>query len=75
MIKGEVKKYLKRERRKTLPEGVDYWDFDCRVGPDAESATTVLPKELPKAIDEVAAQEPEAIYIEILAREGFRKQA
>ena len=29
-IKYEVKKYLKRERRKSLPEGVDYWDFDCR---------------------------------------------
>ena len=29
-IKSEVRKYLKRERSKELPEGVDFWDFDCR---------------------------------------------
>jgi len=27
-IKSEVKKYIKRERRKTLPPKVDFWDFD-----------------------------------------------
>ena len=31
-IKSDVRKYLKRERRKALPEGVDFWDFDCQVG-------------------------------------------
>ena len=29
-IKNEVRKYLKRERAKKLPEGADFWDFDCR---------------------------------------------
>ncbi|MGY0642445.1 MAG: DUF6172 family protein, partial [Paraglaciecola chathamensis] len=33
-IKFEVKKYLRRERNKTLPAGADYWDFDCRFGAD-----------------------------------------
>ena len=33
-IKHEVRKYLKRERRKTLPKGVDFWDFFCLVGQD-----------------------------------------
>lgn len=72
-IKGEIKKYLKRERNKKLPEGVDYWDFDCRVGLDSESAQKIHVKEISKAIDEVATSEPEAIYIEILARKGIRK--
>jgi hypothetical protein len=31
-IKHEVRKYVKRERRKTLTTGVDFWDFDCKVG-------------------------------------------
>ena len=31
-IKSDVRKYVKRERRKPLPEGVDFWDFDCKVG-------------------------------------------
>ena len=30
-VKHEVKKYLKRERNKTLPEDADYWDFDLSL--------------------------------------------
>ena len=26
--KHEIRKYVKRERRVPLPEGVDFWDFD-----------------------------------------------
>lgn len=28
--KSDVRKYLKREREKKLPDGVDFWDFDCK---------------------------------------------
>ena len=31
-VKHEIRKYLKRERRKPLPEGVELLDFDCRFG-------------------------------------------
>jgi hypothetical protein len=31
-IKNEIRKYVKRERRRELPAGADYWDFDCRFG-------------------------------------------
>ena len=31
-VKHEVRKYLKRNRRKELPEGVDFWDFNCKYG-------------------------------------------
>lgn len=72
-MKGEIKKYLKRERNKKLPEGVDFWDFACRVGVEADSAKEVHVKELSKAIDKVATEEPDAIYIEILAKKGFRQ--
>ena len=40
-IKVTVAKYVKRERRKTLPEEVDFWDFQCKVGPDSESAAAL----------------------------------
>ena len=30
--KHDVKKYIKREQKKELPENVDYWDFDCKYG-------------------------------------------
>ena len=43
-IKSEVRKYLKRERSKELPEGVDFWDFDCRQGESAENAQSLHEK-------------------------------
>ncbi len=76
-IKGEVNKYLKRERRKKLPEGVDYWDFTCRVGTTTDDAKSVHVKELGGAINaELASQAegiPEAIYVEILSKQGIRQ--
>ncbi len=67
-IKHELKKYAKRERRKTLPEGMDYWDFDCRVGTDNENAETTHIKTISKAIDSAVESQPSSIYVEILAK-------
>ena len=71
-IKAEVRKYLKREHRKPLPEGVDFWDFDCRVGRDEEAAVGVHLSEVIGAIDGVAAAGGEAVYVEIFAKRGLR---
>jgi len=73
-IKGDVRKYLKRERRKTLPEGVDYWDFNCRVGKDETSAEKVHVEEIGKNINIAATCDWESVYIEILAAHGHRKR-
>lgn len=73
-IKAEVNKYLARERRKTLPEGVDYWDFDCKVGADTPTAQRVHVKELSKSIDEVFLRNVPSVYIEILAKHGIRNK-
>lgn len=71
-VKAEVNKYVARERRKSLPKDVDYWDFDCAVGVDAASAKVVHIKEISKAIDEVSKQKMPSVYIEIHAKPGFR---
>lgn len=70
-IKYEVNKYLARERRKTLPEGVDYWDFQCKVGAQDTSAKVVHSNEISKSIDEVVLQNVPSVYIEILAKAGI----
>lgn len=67
-IKHEIKKYLARERRKPVPEGKDYWTFDCRFGASAEAAATIFTSEINKHIDAAAAQELPEFYLEILAR-------
>ena len=71
-IKHDVRKYLKRERRKELPEDAGHWAFDCRVGRDEASAGEAHVAELVAAIDRAAQQGWPEIYIEILARPGKR---
>ena len=71
-IKGEVTKYLRRERKKTLPDGIDFWDFDCKFGPDVQSAVVVHVAELPKRIDAASTEGLAECYIEILAKPAKR---
>ncbi len=73
-IKSDVRKYLKRERKKPLPEGVDFWDFTCKVGhgeaaPEARHVEEIVP-----AIDQAAASASASVYIEILATPGHRQK-
>jgi hypothetical protein len=72
-IKNDVRKYLKRERGKKLPEGTDYWDFDCKVG-KTEPVQVTHVADLTKAIDEAAAQGWTAVHIEILAKAKTRER-
>jgi hypothetical protein len=73
-IKSDIRKYLKRERKKPLPEGVDFWDFACKVGhgdlaPEVKHVEEVVP-----AIDEAAASACGSVYIEIIATPGHRQK-
>jgi len=67
-IKAEIKKYLKRERRKELPEGFDFWDFDCSFGDSADEKKEIHSAEIMKSIDEAAGREVDEFYLEILAK-------
>lgn len=67
-LKHEVRKYLKRERAKKIPEGFDFWEFDCKFGKTSQSAQTIHPADLPQAIDTAHNEQWDACYIEIIAR-------
>lgn len=71
-VKHEINKYLARERRKTPKEGADYWDFDCKLGKDKESAVTIQVSEINKAIDKEVSNNSESFYIEVLAKPGYK---
>ena len=73
-IKADVRKYVKRERKKSLPEGVDFWDFDCKVGQGDAPPETKHMEEVIPAIDQAAAAEAGSGYIEILSKPGHRKR-
>ena len=72
-VRRDVKKYLKREKRKSLPDGVDYWDFDCKFGPTEVKAEIILVSEISKCISEAEAENLESFYLEILAKPGYKK--
>ncbi|MGL1958592.1 MAG: DUF6172 family protein [Colwellia sp.] len=71
-IKHEVKKYIKRERKKQLPEGVDFWDFDCKYGHTEENAEVVHVSALNKSIDDAAQHKLASFYLEVLVKHGYR---
>ncbi|AUN97367.1 hypothetical protein DOM21_14630 [Bacteriovorax stolpii] len=71
-VKHEINKYLARERRKTPKEGADYWDFDCKLGKDKDSAAVIQVSEINKAIDKVVSDNAESFYIEVLAKPGYK---
>ena len=71
--KHEIRKYIKRERRRDLPEGVDFWDFDCRFGPSAEEAVVTHLAEITPQIDALVLGGGTQFYVEILAKHGHRQ--
>ena len=68
-IKHDIRKYVKREKRKELadPEST-YWDFDCKIGITDQEAETVLYEALLKTLDTIGATDATQVYIEILAK-------
>jgi hypothetical protein len=71
-VKHEVRQYARREGRKTVPEGFDYWDFDCKVGLDAQNAEAATFAQVVPLMDAVAKTGAEACYVEVLSKPVIR---
>ena len=67
-IRAEMNKYIKRERNKKLPDGVDFWDFDCKVGGKMETAADTHVSALSKAIGDILDAGNESVYLEIKSK-------
>lgn len=71
--KHDIRKYVKRERSRPLPEGVDFWDFDCRFGSDEAGAAAVHFGTLMGHIDAVAKEGGGQFYVAVVTRHGHRQ--
>ena len=71
--KHDIRKYVKRERQKPLPEGADLWDFDWRLGGIKETAADLPYAEVMAQIDALAKDGAASFYIEVVAKPGQRK--
>ena len=74
-IKNEIRKYVKREKKKELEDkGNMYWDFDCKVGESKEDAKEVIYEELLRAVEKVKQREVEECYVEILSKSVLKPE-
>ncbi|MBE9567200.1 MAG: hypothetical protein IMF14_00795 [Proteobacteria bacterium] len=73
-IKHEVKKYMKRERRRQLPDDADYWDFDCKFGADEASSEVIHVSEINKSISWAEAEGLESFYLEVMVKACKRRK-
>ena len=67
-VKHDIRKFLKKERKKPLPSGAKYWGFDCKFGQSEETAVEVNVSSLTKYIDELVGNNIMTIYVEITAK-------
>lgn len=67
-VKHDIRKYMKRERRVPLPDGADFWDFDCRFGADKDSAQPLHVADLTAQLDTLAQSGAPTCYVELLAK-------
>jgi hypothetical protein len=70
--KHDIRKYAKRERARELPTGVDFWDFDCKLGSTDATAAPVHFAALIAAVDTLAKEGAESFYVEVVTRHGHR---
>jgi hypothetical protein len=64
-IRHDIKKFLKKERKKPLPSGTKYWGFNCKLGSSEDTAVEVPLSALTKSIDELVEKQIMTIYVEI----------
>ena len=70
--KHDIRKYVKRERAKPLPEGVDFLDFACKVGASEQAATSVHFAEIMSSVDALVKDGANQFYVEIISKPGHR---
>ena len=68
-IKHELRKYIKREKKKKLPNSdTMYWDFDCKFGQNSEDAKVITFDEVIKSLDVANSDKWSECYIEVMAK-------
>ena len=72
-VKHEIRKYLKRERKKALPENAKYWDFDCKFGVSSEESFKTTSYGIITELDKAYEAKWTQCYVEILARATMNK--
>ncbi len=72
-IKNEVRKYVKRENKKKLPEDCDFWDMQCKFAKGDNTPEVIKFVDITKCIDDAAQSEFDTFYLEIISSPTQRR--
>ncbi|MBR7888888.1 hypothetical protein J9B83_08005 [Marinomonas sp. A79] len=64
--KNEVKQYIKQQRTKALPEGADFWGFNCKFGQVADKARSIHEGDINTNISSAQSQHWKSFYLEVI---------
>jgi len=64
-IKHDVRKYIKREKNKELPEGFDFWNLECKFAINEEEPKSIAFIDITKNIEEASTSNATSLYMEI----------
>lgn len=70
--KHDIRKYVKRERSRPLPPGVDFFDFDCKLGASEGAAAALHFATLMSSIDALVKDGADRFYVEVMTTHGHR---
>lgn len=70
--KHDIRKYVKRERSRPLPPGVDFFDFDCKLGASEAAAKALHFATLITSIDSMVKEGADQFYVEVVTMHGHR---
>jgi hypothetical protein len=67
-IKYDIRRYLKRERKKKLPEDSIFWEFDCKFGKSSDESESINASEIITSLDKAKESGWKEFYIEIISK-------
>lgn len=67
-IKHEIRKYIKREKNKKLPDGFDMWIMDCKFAQDENEPKEIRFVDITKSIDMAQEENAKTIYVELVSK-------
>ena len=73
-IKNDIRKYIKREKGKRLPENNNTWFFDCKFGKTKDEAKEINFSEIIKYVDLAQSENYDSFYLEIIAKAVFKEK-
>lgn len=73
-IKNDVRKYIKREKRKKLSEDENIWMFDCKSSINNEEIKEINFTDITKVIEEAGQNNAKTLYMELISKEVKREK-